>query len=73
MRCARQMNIPCRSVAAKASQLLEADEAGVTKALGGVRPLTVVEGRKIHQEKVGPITKMLSDRYRINVHLSCPA
>ncbi|MFI5000373.1 MAG: aminotransferase class IV [Reyranellales bacterium] len=45
------------------AQVYSADEAFVTGTLGGVTPVTKVDGRRIADGKPGPVTKDASDLY----------
>ena len=41
-----------------------ADEAFVTGTLGGLTPVSSIDGRKVGQGKPGPITSQITDLYR---------
>ncbi|MCF2873019.1 aminotransferase class IV [Octadecabacter sp. G9-8] len=41
-----------------------ADEAFVTGTLGGITPVTMIDGRKVRAGKLGPVTSLMSDLYR---------
>lgn len=50
------------------AQVYSADEAFVTGTLGGVTPVTRVDGRTIGDGGPGPQTKLASERYMSKVH-----
>ena len=49
------------------AQVYAADEAFVTGTLGGVTPVTRIDGRGIGSGAPGPVTKRASDLYRASV------
>ena len=48
-------------------QVYSADEAFVTGTLGGVTPVTGIDGRPIADGKAGKVTKEASDLYLLSV------
>ena len=46
------------------AEAYSADEAFVTGTLGGVTPVTVIDGRPIGTGQVGDVTRKISDIYR---------
>jgi branched-chain amino acid aminotransferase len=50
------------------AQVYSAQEAFVTGTLGGVTPVTRVDGRRIGDGTPGPLTKLASERYMSRVH-----
>jgi len=45
------------------AEVYAADEAFVTGTLGGITPVTVIDGRKVGAGKPGPVTSQISDLY----------
>lgn len=46
------------------AETYSADEAFVTGTLGGITPVTMIDGRKVGAGKPGPVTSSVSDLYR---------
>ena len=45
------------------AQVYSADEAFVTGTLGGVTPVTRIDGRPVGEGEPGPVTELVSDLY----------
>jgi len=63
---ARQAGIAARELDFTLAQVYSADEAFVTGTLGGVTPVTRIDGRTIGTGRPGPVTQQARDRYLQN-------
>src|SRR5262249_53714348 len=61
---AREHSLPTRECDFTLAETYAADEAFVTGTLGGVTPVTRIDGRTIGTGKPGPITARIADWYR---------
>jgi branched-subunit amino acid aminotransferase/4-amino-4-deoxychorismate lyase len=62
--CARQLKIPVRTVRAKLSALLKADEAFLTGSTLELMSIKSVDGKTIGSKRPGPVTRALQAAYR---------
>lgn len=62
---------PARQIDFTLAQAYSADEAFVTGTLGGVTPVTEIDGRQIGDGKTGPVTRQISKIYWEYVKQSC--
>ena len=60
---ARQNSVPARELDFTLAEAYSAQEAFVTGTLGGVTPVTRIDGRAIGNGKPGPITTRIADWY----------
>ena len=63
---ARQAGNTARELDFTLAQVYSADEAFVTGTLGGVTPVTRIDGRTIGTGRPGPVTQQARDRYLLN-------
>lgn len=61
--CAREMNIPVKTVKPKVADLLSADEVFLTNAIIGVMPITKLDGKVIQSGRVGDGTYQIRSHY----------
>ncbi|MDD2731528.1 MAG: branched-chain-amino-acid transaminase [Candidatus Portnoybacteria bacterium] len=64
---ARKLKLPVKEKAVSRRELISADEVFLTNSLAEVLPVTKVEGRKIGEGTVGPVTKLLHISYQKEV------
>lgn len=64
---ARKLRLPVREKAVSRRELLGADEAFLTNSLAEVLPVTKIEGKRVGEGTVGPVTKLLHISYQKQV------
>lgn len=63
-RAAGRLEVPVQEIPVTRHDLFNADEAFLTNALAGIRPIRGVDGRRIGLEIPGPITKRFIDEWK---------
>ena len=64
---ARKLRLPVREKAVSRRELLSADEVFLTNSLAEVLPVTKIDGKRVGEGTVGPVTKLLHISYQKQV------
>lgn len=64
----RETGLSCEARAVSVPELRDADEVFVTSTAGGIMPVTTIDGMKVGDGEVGPVTIRLKDLYWLKHH-----
>lgn len=72
LRLAREAGISVREGDYTLAEVYAADEAFVTGTLGGITPVSMIDGRKLPTSGMGPVTQQLTELYQQYINAPAP-